>query len=279
MLSEERGRDWRERPLLSPHSPSVKYRCSGSAMHSTVSELFFFLFFFFFFLNTDDVWPESSPFVCHIEIFQDTWTGTNWESATHVGEMFTRRSGHNTGNSCNAFFCDEKKHINGMNMAKWMKSEWKNALKSDKEGRTKERKWPNQTNLKMTRWADGCWHRWTRNKHTKQIAAATTSIFPAAFTRDAGSEGIHLQITCELKHSQKALMGWNKLGNCPAANLVSPPLTLGLKVICWESLMHSLWSEFVFPYNISSEEFQGQCTERSQPVTSSNQINSEFWQQ
>lgn len=74
-------------------------------------------------------------------------------------------------------------------------------------------------------------------------------------------------------------MGWNKLGNCPMANSVSPPLTFRLKVICWESLTHSMWSEFFFPYNISSKEFQGQCTERSQPLMSSNQINSEFWQQ
>lgn len=69
-------------------------------------------------------------------------------------------------------------------------------------------------------------------------------------------------------------MGWNKLGSFPMANLVSPPPTLGLKVICWESL-----SEFLFPHSISSEEFQGQRIERSQPLTSSNQINSEFWQQ
>lgn len=70
-----------------------------------------------------------------------------------------------------------------------------------------------------------------------------------------------------------------ELGNCLMTDSVSPPLTFRFKVICWESLMHSLQSEFLFPYNITSKEFQGQCNERSQPLTSSNQIYSEFWQQ
>ena len=74
-------------------------------------------------------------------------------------------------------------------------------------------------------------------------------------------------------------MGWNKLGNCPIVNSVSPPLTFGPKVICWESLTDSLRSEALFPYNISSKEFQGQCIERSQTEMSSNQINPKLWQQ
>lgn len=56
------------------------------------------------------------------------------------------------------------------------------------------------------------------------------------------------------------------------ANSVSPSPT-GLKVICWESLTHSLSSDCLFLCNISSMEFQGQYDDRSQSIVFINQIN------
>lgn len=67
--------------------------------------------------------------------------------------------------------------------------------------------------------------------------------------------------------------GSNRLGKSPVLNLVSAPLTCRLKVICQESLVQSTRNKFLFPYNISSEEFQGQGTDRSQLLASSNTIN------
>lgn len=67
--------------------------------------------------------------------------------------------------------------------------------------------------------------------------------------------------------------GSNRLGKSPVLNLVSAPLTCRLKVICQESLVQSTRNKFLFPYNISSEEFQGQGIDRSQLLASSNQIN------
>lgn len=65
----------------------------------------------------------------------------------------------------------------------------------------------------------------------------------------------------------------NRLGRKPVLDLVSAPLTRRLKAICQESLVQSRRNKFLFPYSISSEEFQSRGIDRSQLLASSDQIN------